>query len=203
MKATEFLDIVKSRRVVRRFHRDRQVAEDSLNRILEAAIWAPLSVYHPQEWKFVVLEGEKRDEAVEIIIKDHTVLKYIRYMYEQTLIGHGGEWKEEAEHFGKTLGEAPVVVVCLVKFDPHMHQMGHNLGAAWCAAENMMLQAEAEGLNTGVVSMASPKVQGKLIESLGFDSDEWGGAFVMNVGYGGEIPKPVERKTEGVISHRR
>jgi len=202
MDASDFLDVIKSRRVVRRFDPDHPVNEDSLNRILEAGIWAPLSIYHPQKWKFVAMRGEERDRAVDIIVEDHTVLKYIRYMYEQALIGHDEEWKQEAEYFGKTLGEAPVVVVCLVVYDPHIHKFGHNMGAAWCAAENMMLQAEAEGVQSGVISMASPRLQGELVQHLGFDADVWVPAFILNIGHSEEIPEPLERQIEGVIYNR-
>ncbi len=199
MDKKEFLKIIKQRRVVRKFDRNKGVPKDALDRMLEAAIWAPLSIYHPQEWKFIVLEGQKRDNAVEIITQDHTILKYIRFMYEQTSIGHGEKWKNMAEYFGHSLGDAPVLIVCLVRFDPHIHQFGHNLGAAWCASENLMLQAETEGLNTGIISMASPRIQHELIDLLEFNSDEWAVAYIINVGYGLKIPQPVEREKEGVI----
>ncbi len=199
MDKNVFLKIIKQRRVVRKFDKNKEVSKDALKRMVEAAIWAPLSIYHPQEWKFIVLEGQKRDDALEIISQDHTILKYIRYMYEQTTIGHGDKWKSMAEYFGHTLGDAPALIVCLVKFDPHIHQLGHNLGAAWCAAENLMLQAEAEGLNTGIISMALPRVQHELVDSLEFNSDEWAVAYIINVGYGLTIPSPTNRKKEGVI----
>ncbi len=149
MQPSEMLTIIKRRRVVRRFDPGAPVADDALRRILEAAIWAPLSVYDPQGWKFIALRGDERDQAAEIVERDHTILKYIRFMYEQALIGHDELWREKAEDFGKTLGAAPVVVVCLVQRDPHIGRQGHNLGAAWCAAQNMMLQAEAEMLAVG------------------------------------------------------
>ncbi len=199
MDKKDLLKIIKQRRVVRKFDKNKAVPLAVLTRITEAAIWAPLSIYNPQEWKFIVLEGQKRNNAVEIITQDHTILKYVRYMYEHSSIGQGGEWKELAKFFSHTLGDAPVLVVCLVKFNPHIYQIGHNLGSAWCAAENMMIQAEAEGVHTGIISMASSKIQNELIDSLSFNPDEWSVAYILNVGYGLNIPDPIEREKEGVI----
>ena len=198
MNSSKMLEIIKSRRAVRRFQPEEPVGEEPLARILEAALWAPLSVYHPQGWKFIALRGIERDRALEIITRDHTTLKYIRAMYEHALIGHDEEWSEQAQYFGKTLGEAPVVVVCLVKNDTHSDRLAHNLGAAWCAAQNMMLQAEAEGLGSGLISMGSPKVQGRLIEHLGLDPDEWRLAYLVNLGRRAETPEPLERRRDTI-----
>lgn len=198
MQPSEMLKLIQRRRVVRRFDPGAPVADEALARVLEAAIWAPISVYEPQGWKFIALRGKERDEVASIVQRDHTILKYIRFMYEQALIGTDEPWREKAEDFGKTLGAAPVLVVCLVRRDPHVTRQGHNLGAAWCAAQNMMLQAEAEQLSSGVVSMGSPKVQGRLIEHLGFDPDDWVVAFVMNLGHRAEKPEPLERSKQAI-----
>ena len=198
MKPAKMLEIIKDRRVVRRFDPEEPVADEPLERILEAAAWAPLSIYHPMGWRFIALRGGERDRAVEIILRDHTILKYLRFRYENALIGHDEEWGLKAQYFGKTLGEAPAVVVALVKRDPHVHRQEHILGAAWCAAQNMMLQAAAEGLASGVVTLGSPKVRGTLVEHLGLDPDEWMPAYVLNLGRAAEDPPPLQRPQEAV-----
>lgn len=198
MNPSTMLETIKRRRAVRRYRPDKPVGEERLGRVLEAAVWAPLSIYHPQGWKFVALRGDERDRAVEIITRDHTILKYIRFMYEHALIGHDDEWSQKAEYFGKTLGEAPVLVVCLVRRDPHVDRQVHNSAAAWCAAQNMMLQAEAEGLASGLLSMTSPKVQTRLIEHLDLEPAEWKLAFLLNLGYRDEAPEPMERTQDAI-----
>ena len=202
MKPAKMLELIKDRRVVRQFDPATPVAEEPLGRVLEAARWAPLSIYHPEGSKFVALCGAARDPAVEIILRDHTILKYLRFRYENALIGHDEEWSRKAEHFGKTLGEAPVVVVALVKRDPHVDRQGHNLGAAWCAAQNMLLQAAAEGLATGVVTLGSPKVKGALIDHLGLDADQWMVAYALNLGHAAETPTPLQRPEDAVEIRR-
>jgi nitroreductase len=200
MNANELLDLIKQRRVVRRFDPGRAIEESALRRVLEAAIWAPFSVYAPQQWKFIATRGAERDAVTDIVSKDRTVLKYVRLMYEQAKYGGGDEakWSAAAQEFGKTLGGAPVVVVALVHQDPHGARFLHNTAAAWLGGENMMLQAQAEGLASGVVSLMSPKVQVHLVEHLGLDADEWAPAFVMNLGYAAETPEATPRDTTAI-----
>lgn len=198
MKPVEMLDLIKRRRVVRRFDPGRPVGEPTLGRILEAALWSPLSIYHPRGRKFIALRGGERDRAVEILLRDHTILKYIRFRYESALIGHDEEWSDQAAYFGRTLGEAPAIVVAVVKRDPHLDRLEHNLGAAWCAAQNMMLQAEVEGLGSGVVTLSSRKVKGALIGHLGLDPDEWVLAYVLTLGRAAETPMPLDRPKEAI-----
>ena len=53
-----FLDLVMKRQSDRAFDPDKPVGEDKLNRILEAARFAP-SACNAQPWKFIVVEDEK------------------------------------------------------------------------------------------------------------------------------------------------
>jgi len=200
MNPNELLDLIKHRRVVRRFEPARAIDESALRRVLEAAIWAPVSVYGPQQWKFIATRGAERDAVVRIIERDHTVLRYVRHMYEQSRYGGGDEarWSATAQEFGKTLGGAPVVVVSLVRKDVHPDHSHHNTIAAWCGGENMMLQAQAEGLAAGVVSLTSPRVQAQLVQHLGLPPDQWTPAFAMNLGYAAETPEPTPRRMEAI-----
>ncbi len=149
MERDELLKLIQSRRVVRHFDRDREIPADALQRITRAALWAPLSIYQPQGWKFIVLSGNERERIGNMVREDHTVLKFVRFMFEQSSFKDEEEWTRMAEEFGKTLGNAPVMILCLVHFDYHSLKLTHNLSATWCAAQNMMLQAHAEGLQTG------------------------------------------------------
>ena len=198
MNPAAMFSLIKERRVVRRFDPGQPVARPALDRILEAALWSPLSIYAPEGRKFIALRGAERDRAVDILLRDHTILKYMRVRYEHAPIGHDEEWSGSAEYFGKTLGEAPVVVFALVRRDPHRDRQAHNLSSAWCAAQNMMLQAEAEGLSSGVVTLSSPTVRRALIEHLGLDPDAWVLAWVMNLGRAAETPEPLARPREAI-----
>jgi nitroreductase len=101
MLAKQTLDLIKRRRTSRYFDKYSEVSKQSLERILEAAIWAPFSIYQLQDWKFIVLTDKARDQAAEIILEDPTVLKYIRVMYENTSWGEDdNSWLILIEDFG-------------------------------------------------------------------------------------------------------
>lgn len=92
MSPSKTLQLIRGRRTVRRFHPDQPVEAKRLDRILEAAVWAPLSIYHPQGWRFIALQRGERDKAVGIVTQDHTILKYVRHMYDRARIGHDEKW---------------------------------------------------------------------------------------------------------------
>lgn len=57
--------IIKARRSVRKFEKGKAVTEEQLNRILEAAIWAP-SAGNTQCWRFYVVRNEKIKEELAV-----------------------------------------------------------------------------------------------------------------------------------------
>ncbi len=207
LSAKRLLDLIKTRRTVRSFQPHEPVGRESLERILEAGSWAPYAPYHPQGWRFIALQSEQRDAAVHIVTRCKMILKYIRAEYESAAWQGEAEsdaehfWKERAMEFAKNLGRAPVLIVGLVPSSDSISVRGHDLGSAWTAVQNMMLQAHAEGLSSGVVTLHSPKVEHELIEFLGLPADEWILAFLLNVGHPAEAPTARPRR-EGVSEIR-
>ena len=201
------LDLIKARRTVRKFDPNRHVPEDAIQRVLEAGTWAPYSPYYVQGWKFVAFRGEERDRVASIILRSRAILKYLRYMYEHS--PYGGEheswdehqWKEYAHEFAKTLGNAPVIILGFVPKDSHPTIRFHSFASAFAASQNMMLQATAEGLGSGLISFRSPHLEGELVLAAGLNLDEWSFAFAMNLGYAAEKPMPSRRK-EGLFEIR-
>ncbi len=183
------LRIIKSRRTVRRFQR-KPVPAAALKRVLEAGNWAPFSAYAPQGRMLYALMGEEREAAAEIVRQCPAILKYFRIQYEASPYGHEQEWTDKARDFGTTLGNAPVLIVTAVKVMRARFSMMHNMAAAWVATQNMMIQAAAEGLATGVVTFSTPKIQAEVLRRLGLTPGEWVVANVLNVGYADEKPQP-------------
>lgn len=196
----DFLEVIKIRRTIRHFKKDQPVPLDKLERILQAGTWAPYSPYFPQGWKFIALKGKLRDQAVAIITQSKTVLKYLRQAYEHSPYSAEAEspeeksWKEFARDFAQSMGNAPVIIVGLVPRHPALSIQGHNLGSAWAAVQNMMLQATSERLASGVVTFHSPSVEKQLIRFLNLAPENWVVAFVLNVGYPDETPVVQPRK---------
>ena len=192
------LRLIKNRRTVRSFQR-KPVSLAALKRILEAGNWAPFSVYAPQGRRLFALLDTERDAAVEIVRQCPTVVKYMRFQYDTSSYGHEQAWAEKAHDFGQTLGGAPVLIVTVVRVIRQRLPMMHNMAAAWVATENMMIQAAAEGLATGVITFSTPMVQAALVQQLGLASGEWVVANVLNVGYPAETPNRQQRAQELIV----
>lgn len=69
MKYDAFLDLVKHRRTIRRFKPD-PVPDDYVDKIIEAARWAP-SGYNMQPWDFVVIKDKKIKDAIVGWVRDY------------------------------------------------------------------------------------------------------------------------------------
>jgi nitroreductase len=62
----ETLATIQSRRSIRNFIPDKDVADSDITAILSAANQAP-SAHNQQSWRFVVLRGSKKDELVDLV----------------------------------------------------------------------------------------------------------------------------------------
>ena len=190
--AQQVLRLIKSRRTVRRFRR-KLVPVAAVRRILEAGTWAPFSVYAPEGRRIFALAGAEREAAAEIVRQCPTIVKYLRIQYEHAPYGLEQEWSDKARDFGKSMGNAPVIIVTAVQVTRERFPMMHNMAAAWAATENMMIQATAEGLATGLVTFSTPHVQTELVRRLRLAPGEWVVANVLNLGYPDEKPAPPRR----------
>ena len=72
MDYESFLDLVKHRRTIRRFKPD-PIPDDYVDKVIEAACWAP-SGYNSQPWEFVVIKDKKlKDDVFNTIARQrHT-----------------------------------------------------------------------------------------------------------------------------------
>jgi nitroreductase len=75
MDYASFLDLVKKRRTIRRFRPD-PVPDEDIEKIIEAARWAP-SGYNMQPWDFVVIKDKKIKDAICGWVHDyhHLIMK--------------------------------------------------------------------------------------------------------------------------------
>ena len=64
MQIDEFLKLTRGRRSIRKFKKT-PVPKDLMEKIFEAALWAP-SGMNRQNWRFFVLAGERKEELVPI-----------------------------------------------------------------------------------------------------------------------------------------
>ena len=115
----DIYEAIRIRKSVRSFL-DRDIEEDKLQRVLEAARLAP-SAKNKQEWRFVVVKDRQKREQLA------------RAAHDQTFVG-----------------EAPVVIACCAESDKHVMRCGlecYPIDVA-IAIDHLTLAAVAEGLGT-------------------------------------------------------
>ena len=194
-KSLDVLDVVRGRRSVRRYL-DKEVPPESIERVLEAARWAP-SPHGRQPWRFA------------LVTKDATKERLAESM--------GQEWRGNLQMDGqpeevvekrlegsrRRLLDAPVLVlICLYledldKYPDPVRQQDEttmavqSLGAV---AQNMLLAAYQQGLDAGW--MCAPLFcPGKVVKALGLDETLVPHAL-LTLGYAeGDPPKRRNRRS--------
>ena len=113
MDYESFLEMVKGRRSIRRFKPD-PVPDEYIDKIIEAARWAP-SGFNTQPWEFVVIRDRKlKDDIVQIVRKDQEHSALLETARESWQIKPRAE--RPAQRSGQVAGgysEAPVFIILL------------------------------------------------------------------------------------------
>ena len=159
----EFFEVVYSRRSIRKFL-DRDVEDEKIIKILDAARWAP-SGGNIQPWRFIV-------------VKDRKLIKLIKD-FAPGMIGEPPVLivvcsdRREAYEKGGVLGRDYLSIVdCAM------------------ATENMLLAAKALGLGSCVIRSFNPKAVKEILELPEPVEPE----LLVAIGYPAEEPSPPPRK---------
>jgi len=165
----ELWEAINGRRSVRAFL-DRPVERNVLERLLEAAIWAP-SGGNAQTWRFVVVTESKRIRSIKTV--------------SPGLLGNPAaviavcQDLAEARAKGGTLGET-----FLAPVDAAM------------ATENLLLAAYAEGLGTCVIASFHRGAVGRLLDlPKGVEP-----MLLISVGWPAERPPALPRRKDDIVS---
>jgi nitroreductase len=195
MNYDELLELMQTRRSIRRFE-ERAVSREDLNRLLEAARWAP-SNHNRQPWKFIVLEdrGRIRQLADQVRLGMESKLLALPEVAAVHAVG--------LVQYGTFFAAAPVLFVALHKrpiaaaaplWDGLCHPewvSGEPLSVAM-AMQNLLLAAHALGL--GACVMTAPLLANNLTDLLpvppGFDI-----TGLIAVGHPAGIPLTPRRKS--------
>ena len=191
---SQLLDLMRSRRSVRRFE-ERAVSREDVNRLLEAARWAP-SNHNRQPWRFLVLEDRARIAGLAAEVERDLAAKVGRL--PPTLAGHFGEFV----HYATLFGAAPVVIAALHRQPVSLSAAlldgvpnpllvsGEPLSVAM-AVENLLLAAHALGLGACVLTgpLLAPGLAASLAVPDGYDL-----TCLVAVGHPAESPVPLRRK---------
>jgi nitroreductase len=197
MKSGEFLNILKTRRSVRRFLPD-LVPKSHIEMMITAASWAP-SGTNKQNWEFIVVDSkqtrEKMKDAVESFVRESAG----RIM----LTDAKKAFQSYALHFS-FFGEAPLVIAVVKKpYESAAQKIltRYKILAAKSSAgeqgpaaaiENLLLMAHILGY--GACWMTGPLIARNELENiLGITSPDELMAIVP-IGLPAEVPKPTKRK---------
>lgn len=203
-----FLDLVKQRRTIRRFRPD-PIPDDYVDKIIEAARWAP-SGYNMQPWEFVVLKDKKMIAKIMQCVDDYW--KSSRQAEAEREL-----WMRQTTHPWLApeadFRNAPVYIMLfgdkrtqvglpmLVRYDEQRKQAIHisSLAGAYLY---MSLAATTLGLaNEWVSAVATPSAHTLIKDLLGIP--EYLEVYdMMALGYPANRPRPkLMRDTEKMIHH--
>ncbi len=181
----EFYDIVRKRRSCRVFRPD-PVPRETLERMVEAALWAP-SGKNRQNWRIFMVTGEKKEELAGVA--EHSfpfIEESLRDLYSEKVVSF-------TRTFFKTLGGAPVVAVFCSSSTPDGEFV--DIQAVAAAVENFLLAAAHEGL--GACWMTGPvHLREEVNDILGVEGLEL--VAMIPVGYEAKEP-PVPPRKEGLV----
>lgn len=146
-EADLLLDLIKSRRSVRRYTAE-SIPEETILRLLEAGSWAP-SAHNRQPWRFAVLTGP--------VDKEHLARTMgTRLRADRSADGDDPDdiERDVARSFARLTGAPVLIVVCLSLVDMDRYPDARRSHNEWVmavqstamAAQNILLQAQAEGL---------------------------------------------------------
>lgn len=201
----ELYDAMSTLRAVRKLRSD-PIPEDVLQRVLQAATWAPSGGNH-QQWRVVAVRKPELKQALEDLYRPHWegyipgYKEHLQHMPEEDR-GKATRALESGTYLANHLHEVPVVVVFC--FNPSIMTITDaeqprpsvvGGGSVYPAVQNLLLAARNEGLGcvlTTLLCMEEPAVR-KLLKL----PDEWYTCAHVPLGYpvgGGHGPisrKPV------------
>ena len=198
------LEMMRSRRSVRNFT-DRKPFRGDIERIVEAARWAP-SNHNRQGWKFIVFE-----DRLELQVLADRIAASLSDRIEKVKKITSAQ-AEEMIHCGTLFAKAPIAILVMHKRPVGVgrellagatHEdlvSGEPLSAAM-AVQNMLLAAHCLGLGTCVLT--APLLAGEVWKELddlpmGFEP-----TCIVALGYPDRAPSPPQRKPlEQILEYR-
>lgn len=159
MNKDEFYKLLESRKSIRKFRKD-PIPKETLERILLAGCQAP-SGKNRQNWRFYVVQGQKRDAYLKYSQKSWLGIKDIlKERLKPSLY-------DFTERFFFTLGDAPVLIFCY-SLNTKDEKYLTSVGSVYMAVENINLACLVEGL--GCCTMGAPlEIKKEVDQFLGVD----------------------------------
>lgn len=189
MDPSSLLDAMRSRRSIRRYL-ERPVPRDVLDRLLEAARWAP-SAHNRQPWRLVVITDPARRASLAQAMGES-----FRRDLEADALSPDEVNRQVARSYERISRAPAVIVLCLSMADMDRYPDARRQQAEWVmavqsaalAAQNLLLMAHAEGL--GACWMCAPLFCPEVVRAELSLPEDWEAQALLTVGY------PAEQRTK-------
>ncbi len=194
---SDFYQLLQSRKSIRQFKTD-EVPQDVLERIIyQAAIHAP-SGKNRQNWRFFIVQGEKKNQYLKFSQKSWLGIKdVLQQRLKPSLYAF-------TERFFYTLGGAPAVVFAYSHNSPDERHLT-SIGSVYMAVQNLNLACQIEGL--GCCTMGAPlELKKEVDEFLGvtdlpeYKSGDLELLCAVAIGYADHEPPKPSRQIENRVT---
>ena len=197
MLELEFYEVVRRRRSVRRFRTEGEVGEDVVGRLVEAACLAP-SAGNSQPWRFIIVRDRVLLRRLAEVNTRFSRLAWKAFDsgMARDVASRGGRWDKSY------VAELPVVIVICYGVGVKGIPDELMLASTWCAIENMLLAATAEGLGSCPYTLF--RREEKAVKELFGVPEDYRIACIVHVGHTLDVPKPPpKREVDEIVGHDR
>jgi len=175
-----------NRRSITKF-KEKPVPREVLERVLEAALWAP-SMQDMQNWYFVVLGGAAKKRLLATIqLNFAKLLSALEESFPWTSV-------RRTDWFLQAAAQAPVLIA--VFSDVKVERCLDCALSVAAAVQNLLLAAWSEGLGTRWFTSGLYAISESISSVLGVKDKDLIGLIVL--GYPEEIPQPSPRRKNRV-----
>jgi F420 biosynthesis protein FbiB-like protein len=191
------LDAIRQRRSIRRFRRE-AVPRETIQRVLEAAIWAP-SAHNRQPWRFAVVESQSQKEFLA-----REMGKRLRSDLRADSVPEGVIELDAGRSYARITSAPVLIALCLSMDDMDTYpdvKRGRAeylmaVQSAAMAGQNLLLAAHEAGL--GACWMCAPLFCPDVVRDALDLPDDWQPQALLTLGYPAETREkprqPVETK---------
>jgi nitroreductase len=205
MDYTRLITLMRDRRSVRRFV-ERPVSQPDIERLLEAARWAP-SNHNRQAWRFWVMQNKSNIAALANSVANELAVRL------KSLPSVAAEYADDLMRHATFFAQSPALIVAMHKRPPAVSASllcglsnatlisGEPLSVAM-AVQNLLLAAET--LRLGACVMTAPLIASEAISSYikippGFEV-----TCLIALGYPAETPPlPRRKRLEQIVDYDR
>ncbi len=197
MTKTEFYELVQSRKSIRQF-KNQAVPRDVLERIFNDAAFHAPSGKNRQNWRFFIIQGDKKNEYLKYSQKSWLGIKEILQKKLKPSL------YQFTERFFYTLGDAPVVVFAYSENSAE-ERYHTSIGSVYMAVQNINLACQIEGL--GCCTMGAPlEIKAEVDQFLGvkklpeYQNGQLELLCAVVIGYPDHNPPKALRQTENRLT---